>query len=141
MAGDPVYLHTGGGTVSAVDSRTGDERWCFTLAANITAAPSTVDGTAYVGTTDAAEDGSSALYAIDSADGTQTWCARYDSRIAPAPTVVNGFVYVAGVGDGSALAALGARTGSELCGFGGFLAAGRRRRHGVRRVREHPLRG
>jgi outer membrane protein assembly factor BamB len=116
VAGGLVYA-TGAGSISAIDRATGDERWWFTPDANSTAAPSVVDGTVYVGATDAAEDGSSALYAIDTADGTETWCVRYNSSTAPIPTVVNGFVYVAGVGDDSAVAALDARTGSELWRF------------------------
>jgi outer membrane protein assembly factor BamB len=117
VAGERVYA-TGTGALCALDRATGEERWQFTFDGEATAAPSVVDGTVYLGLVDGtAGDGSSALYAIDTVDGAEQWCVRNGSATAPNPTVVNGIVYVAGAGGGRAVAALDAKTGSELWRF------------------------
>lgn len=87
-SGEVVGHHDEG--LLAIDGRTGDVRWRWaeTVPASITAAPTVVDGTVFVGS----ESGD--LDAIDAATGERRWSFSTNGSIASAATVADETTFV-----------------------------------------------
>ena len=86
----PAYLGTGDGTLAAIETTTGHERWRTTLspsggAANV---PAYADGLVFVGT---ARDG---FFAVDSASGAIRWKVDTASDVTGTPAVASGVAYI-----------------------------------------------
>ena len=104
---DTVYVVATGGTLYAVDSASGEERWRYDgLDAPVTAPVTVRDGTAY-----AASIGGT-VAAIDTSDGTELWRRELGGADSPL-TVADGTIYVgASRSDNGTLYALDAADGS-----------------------------
>jgi len=77
-----------GTSSSVIPTESIRERWQFAARAEAFSAPSIVDGTAYVGSTD------NSVYALDTATGEPRWQVRTGSSIYSPPAVADGTVYV-----------------------------------------------
>ena len=83
--------------VYAIDADSGTKEWEFRASTGITASPTVVEGTVYIGDLD------NGVYALDALDGTEEWTHRLDaddygsqeSGVTTAPAVVDGTVYCA----------------------------------------------
>lgn len=136
-----------GGTLYALDARTGAERWHFTGAGEITGSAAVVNDIVYT------PDGSGALVALDVDDGSELWRANIDvaSFGSSSPVVADGIVYVASV-DGNAYG-FDAVTGEERWSWHGtepargitigdgvaYIGAEDRRLHAVSLADSHEL--
>jgi len=87
VADDTVYLHTDGGTVHAVDGRTGETAWQAEVGIADATRPAVAGDRVYA-------TGTGALRAVDRATGEERW--RFDpaSRISGSPAVADGTVFV-----------------------------------------------
>jgi outer membrane protein assembly factor BamB len=111
--GNTFYVASRIGTISALDARTGTERWSFDADGTVFGPIAVSDGVVYV----AAEDTVSfetTVYAIDAADGAQRWQFKPQRRgvFASGPAVDGERVFL-GFGDGS-VRALGISNGSPV---------------------------
>jgi outer membrane protein assembly factor BamB len=98
-----------GGWLTALDAKTGTERWQTQIEGWMPSTPGVADGVVYV-------HGAENLYALDAADGSERWRAAVKAgRRFSSPVVVEGAVYVGGE-DGN-IYALDALTGAERWRF------------------------
>lgn len=104
-----VYVGSANPNFYAVDARTGQEKWRFTLKYSTRSSPAVVDGTVYVGESDLN------VYAIDAQTGLEKWRFDTGSTVIPSPTVVDGVVYVGS--KAPYVYALDAQTGQEKWRF------------------------
>lgn len=102
VAGGMVFL--GGVNVSALDARTGQERWTFEPEGVVYASPAVVDGVVYAGT------GDGEVFALDAAGGDLVWRAKLDRSVRASPAVDGGSVYLHVAGG---VLALDAASGQE----------------------------
>jgi len=112
LVGGLLYFGSWDGTFTAVNARTGKERWTFAASAGITSSPAYDSGTVFAGT----DDGH--LLALDARTGKLRWQAASFSRFGrreyfyATPTLAYGRVYI-GNADGT-LYAFGAESGRLL---------------------------
>jgi outer membrane protein assembly factor BamB len=90
---ETVYFGSDDGSVYAVKTSDGSERWSTKLGRwpPVRSSPTVVDGTVYVGYND--RDGND-LYALDSEDGSIQWEVNIGQGTASSPTVVEDTLYV-----------------------------------------------
>lgn len=101
-----ITFGTDGGTILALDSSTGKEKWRYNAAvSDIKSSPVIADGTVFIGS----NDGS--VYAFAANNGALKWKYSTRDNVESSPSVKNGVVY-AGSRD-SSFFALDALTGSE----------------------------
>ncbi len=74
--------------VYALDAASGDERWRFETGAGIRSGLTVVDGTVFVGASDAN------LYALDAGSGDERWRFATGAEVVSSATVADGTVYV-----------------------------------------------
>ncbi len=86
VANGLVYFGTDGGTVYALDDRTGAEVWTYKAGSTVDLAPAVANGVVYFGS----YDGN--LYALNASTGAKLW--SYPTGDSD-PIVVNGMVYIA----------------------------------------------
>jgi eukaryotic-like serine/threonine-protein kinase len=105
IVGDTAFVSTDAGTLYALDTTTGNERWTF-KSTNLgpMTGPTVNDGLVYV------TDGAGAVVAIDAKSGVQRWTAPTQLVSASMTLAANQTVYVGG--DGGQLIALDAKTGA-----------------------------
>ena len=103
ISGDTVYVPSG--TIYALSTQDGHERWSFPTQDVVTSMPVIVNNTLYAGSY------GNAVYALDTANGKARWIYHTDGRVYVAPIVDRGVVY-AGIGDdGPRLFAIDAQSG------------------------------
>jgi outer membrane protein assembly factor BamB len=109
VAGTVYALSYEDGWVTALDAKTGKERWQTQIERWMPSTPAVADGVVYV-------HGAENLYALDAADGSERWrLAIKAGNGFSSPVVVEGVVYV-GSGDGN-IYALDASSGKERWRF------------------------
>lgn len=103
ISGDTIYVPSG--TIYALSTQDGRERWSYPTQDVVTSIPVIVDDTLYTGSY------GNAVYALDTASGKARWIYHTDGRVYVAPSVDHGMVY-AGIGDdGPRLYAMDAQSG------------------------------
>lgn len=88
IAHDTVYAATSQGTVLALDTVTGDQRWTTDLGIRITAAPTVAGKTVMLGTQNGLVVG------LDAHTGTKQWEFRTEGPITGSPIVAGTVMYV-----------------------------------------------
>jgi outer membrane protein assembly factor BamB len=108
---DTVFIGSDDGSLIALNTEDGTERWVFSNAADfgpgseIESSPTVSDGTVFVGSTN------STFYAVDAESGEEVWTFETNDGIQSSPTTVGNTVFV-GSNDNN-LYALDADTGTE----------------------------
>ncbi|MFC3957058.1 PQQ-binding-like beta-propeller repeat protein [Halovivax cerinus] len=108
-AGAGIASVVGVRSTQATQTTGGDELWHFNTYGTVTAAPTILGGTAFVGSWDAN------LYAIDAETGEEQWHFETGDSVRSSPTVMDGTVFVGS--DDANLYAVDAETGNELWRF------------------------
>lgn len=109
VSGSLVLFGTREGTLYALDSATGQEKWRFPTGNRILRPPTIANDTAYFG------NYGGEVYAVELSTGQRKWDFAVKDEVAMKLTVIDGVVYAGTlVGD---LHALDARTGHELWRF------------------------
>jgi outer membrane protein assembly factor BamB len=104
-----VYIGSADNNLYAVDSHTGQTKWCFKTGDIVRSSPAVAQGIVYVGSWDGF------IYAVDARDGQKKW--QLDARgsylpVQPSPLVHNGVVYIGS--RNYLLYALDAQTGKAI---------------------------
>ncbi|HEX6127898.1 MAG TPA: PQQ-binding-like beta-propeller repeat protein [Candidatus Limnocylindria bacterium] len=102
LADQTLYVTDRGGTIYALDPRSGSVRWSYSQESEISAGPAFVGGQLFVASFDR-------IFALDVATQTETWSHPIDASVDYGPAVAGGFV-LAGTFGGS-LYALGSGEG------------------------------
>jgi outer membrane protein assembly factor BamB len=106
VSGDTLYVPSG--TIYALSTQDGSERWSYPTQDVVTSMPVIVNDTLYTGSY------GNAVYALDTASGKARWIYHTDGRVYVAPSVDHGVVY-AGIGDdGPRLFAIDAQSGKLI---------------------------
>ena len=95
IAGGTVYLSTDAGILSALDARSGRQKWThqagfFDLATSIVPEPALADGTIYLRTDTSSHD---ILYAMDAVSGSERWSYQTNGFFLVPFAVAQGMVY------------------------------------------------
>jgi outer membrane protein assembly factor BamB len=85
---DTVFFGTSGGTLFALDARSGEEQWRYTAESDIKSSPAVVDGAVYVGSHD------KHVHAIDAGTGEGLWQYETEQSIRSSPTVDDGRLFI-----------------------------------------------
>lgn len=83
-----------GGSVHAVETRSGTSRWQFETGGRVVSSPTVADGTVFAGSWDRA------VYALAATSGEMRWRFETGGRVSSSPVVVDGTAFV-GSNDGS----------------------------------------
>ncbi len=106
ISGDTIYIPSG--TIYALSTQDGSERWSFPTQDVVTSMPVIVNDTLYTGSY------GNAVHALDTKSGKARWVYHADGRVYVAPIVDHGVVY-AGIGDdGPRLFAIDAQSGKLI---------------------------
>jgi outer membrane protein assembly factor BamB len=115
-----VYV-SDGGSLWAIDTKTGNEQWNFGGPEGLSGSPAVANGVVYI------SSASSELYAIDIVTRTMLWIQGLDGYIGADPVVANGVVYIGSYGnDNPPFRAIDAVTGKERWTYpinGGYSTA------------------
>lgn len=71
----------------AIDAKSGDQLWAFTVNWRLSSDPAVADGTVYI------SDWDGHLYALDTASGSEKWSSSAGGKRETSPVVANGTVY------------------------------------------------
>jgi outer membrane protein assembly factor BamB len=113
VAGGTVYLAGMGGTVRALDARTGKPRWQKSFGGDIEMTPALFDGLLFVGMKKETDN----FVAIDARTGALRWSATLPGGVRSEPVVTNGIVFEGETGgDPPQCAHGGVRAFSETTG-------------------------
>jgi outer membrane protein assembly factor BamB len=83
-----VFVAQGNGAFTALDARTGKDRWTFQSPSGLQSSPLALDGRVYFGSQ------GGILYALDARSGKVLWQRDQGAPIKASPTVHDGVVYV-----------------------------------------------
>lgn len=96
--GDRLYVPTREGTVTALDSTNGTERWSHRLPGPGTSGVATTDSLVFTGARTDGSDGPGRVRAIDRTTGDAVWTRRLQSSLQAPPTVAGPHLFIADEG-------------------------------------------
>jgi len=102
-----------GGTIYAVDARTGTQRWNNGVNSNVEDSPTVLNGVVYIGS----DDGT--VFALDARTGAKIWSNVIAAVVRASPLVADGVVYFGTNGNdgGGPLYALNSSTGDVIWSY------------------------
>jgi outer membrane protein assembly factor BamB len=120
VANGTVFVASQDGTLHAISSEDGSERWSFPNVDDYVETPAVSDGTVYL-TSASMESGAVTetvtLHAIDAESGAEKWSVSSPKSFGNAPLVANGIVYLLTGSRERAINAYSAEDGSPLWSF------------------------